>query len=189
MQRIRFNGIKEIILWVILPIVFMIALVVLDQLTKFWFTNLYNEQGSTVFIDGVLSFTYTVNTGSAFSFLSDKAWGQTFFKIITVLSLAVFVLLFLYSIRERFKVLTVSVVLIFAGTIGNFIDRLLYNGVTDFIKFDFINFPIFNFADILLTFGVVLFVVHFFFLDTNAVFKKTPNMPETKEGSENNLED
>ena len=189
MQRIRFNGIKDIILWIVLPIVFVIALVVLDQLTKFWFTNLFNEKGATVFIDGVLSFTYTVNTGSAFSFLADKTWGQTFFKIITVLSLVVFVLLFLYSIRERFKLLTASFVLIFAGTIGNFIDRLLYNGVTDFIKFDFINFPIFNFADILLTFGVVLFIVHFLFLDDNAIFKKTSKETETKKDKENKLED
>ena len=91
MQRIRFNGLKEKIFWLVIPVISLIALVVLDQLTKYWFTNLYNKNGNTEFISGVLSFTYTVNTGSAFSFLSDKAWAQTFFKIITVISLIVFV--------------------------------------------------------------------------------------------------
>ena len=172
MQRIRINGIKDILLWIILPILAIGVLVLFDQLTKFWFANLYEEKGPTVFIKGVLSFTYTVNTGSAFSFLSDKDWAQTFFKVLTVISLLLFVVLYLYALSYKYKTLTVSTSLIVAGTIGNFIDRVAMNGVIDFIRFDFISFPIFNLADICLTFGVIIFIVHFFFLDENAVFKK-----------------
>jgi signal peptidase II len=172
MQRIRINGIKDILLWIILPILTIGVLVLFDQLTKVWFTNLYKENGSTVFIKGVLSFTHTINTGSAFSFLSGKEWAQTFFKVITIVSLLLFVVLYLYALSYKYKTLTVGTSLIVAGTIGNFIDRIVMNGVIDFIRFDFISFPIFNLADICLTFGVIIFIVHFFFLDENAVFKK-----------------
>lgn len=180
MQRIRFNGIKDIIIWLVLPILAIVGLIVLDQLTKFWFTNLFKEHGNTTFIKGFLSFTYTVNTGSAFSFLANKDWAQTFFKIFTFIALIVFVFALVYSIGKRFKTLSVSLVLIISGTIGNLIDRLVCNGVTDFIRLDFINFPIFNLADMLLTFGVIIFIVHYFFLDKNAVFKKQPKEEKDK---------
>ncbi len=176
MQRIRLNGIKEIIFWVVVPIAVTAILVILDQLTKVWFSKLYFDKGNTVFISGVLSFTYTVNTGSAFSFLAGKSWAQLFFKILTVAALLVFVFVFVYALSKKYKTLSSAIVLIFSGTVGNFIDRIAMNGVIDFIKFDFINFPIFNLADILLTFGVIVFIVHFFFLDENAVFK-----PEKRE--------
>ncbi len=180
MQRVRINGIKDILLWIVLPVFIVALLVLLDQLTKFWFSNLYKSQGNTVFIQGVLSFTYTVNTGSAFSFLAGKEWAQTFFKAITCIALVGFIGGYFYALKSRYKTLSVSIILIFSGTVGNFIDRLLYSGVTDFIKFDFINFPIFNLADILLTFGVIIFIFHFFFLDESAIFKKTVKKSEAK---------
>ena len=177
MQRIRLNGIKDILFWIIIPVVAIGVLVLFDQLTKIWFTNLYEANGSTEFIKGVLSFTHTINTGSAFSFLSGKPWAQTFFKVFTVISLCLFVVLYLYVLTKKYKTLAVSTTLIISGTIGNFIDRLLINGVVDFIRFDFIDFPIFNLADICLTFGVIIFIVHFFFLDENAIFRKESKRP------------
>ena len=49
------------------------------------------------------------------------------------------------------------------GAVGNIIDRMAFGYVRDFIKFDFMNFPIFNFADVLLDVGVVLLIVYFVF--------------------------
>ncbi|MER2181001.1 MAG: signal peptidase II, partial [Desemzia incerta] len=51
---------------------------------------------------------------------------------------------------------------ILAGTIGNFIDRLRLQYVVDMVKLEFINFPIFNLADSLLSVGVVLLVIYVF---------------------------
>ncbi len=186
MQRIRLNGIKDIIFWIVLPVVIVAVLVVLDQLTKLWFSNLYFEKGNTMFIEGLLSFTYTVNTGSAFSFLAGKDWAQTFFKVITVLALITFVFVYLYAFSRKYKTLACGITLIFSGTVGNFIDRLFNNGVIDFIKFEFIKFPIFNLADILLTFGVIVFMVHFFFLDENAIFPIKSKKQADTEGNDGN---
>ena len=48
--------------------------------------------------------------------------------------------------------------LIVSGAIGNVIDRIFHGYVTDFFSFAFINFPVFNVADIAITIGAVLFV-------------------------------
>ena len=55
---------------------------------------------------------------------------------------------------------------IFAGAIGNFIDRVVNSYVTDFIYFSLINFPVFNVADIYVTCGVILlFIILIFCVD------------------------
>jgi len=63
------------------------------------------------------------------------------------------------------------------GTLGNFIDRLAYNGVVDFISLIFGDyyFPIFNLADSFMTVGIILMIIHYFFLDENKVFTKNGN--------------
>ena len=59
--------------------------------------------------------------------------------------------------------------LIVGGALGNFIDRICLGGVRDFIELKFIEFPIFNFADVFLTCGVICYLVYLIFYE----FKKT----------------
>ncbi len=173
MQRTRSDRAKRIS-FIIISIVICLLLIGIDQLTKFYFKNKYNSEGSTTVIKGFFYFTYTVNTGSAFSFLAGKAWAQTFFKILTPITLLLFILLFIYSVKKGKKFLSIATILIFSGAIGNYIDRLIFSGVTDFIslKFGSYNFPVFNFADICLTVGVIMFIIFYAFLDTNAIFNR-----------------
>ena len=171
MQRTRTDRLKKIIFH-ILPVGVLGVLIALDQVSKVYFKNLYLEKGSTDFIKGFIGFTYTVNTGAAWSFLANVSWAQTFFKILTAVALVIFVFLYYYAVKKGYKWLTYTIVLIVGGTIGNFIDRLIFNGVTDFIVLEFIDFPVFNLADSFLCVGVVMFVVHYFFLDNDAIFKK-----------------
>ena len=102
------------------------------------------------------------------------SWAQTFFKILTAVALVFFSLFYIYSIKKGYNWLRFSLILVIGGTIGNFIDRLFVSGVTDFIGFQFGSyfFPIFNLADSFLCVGVAMMMVHFVFLDENAVFKK-----------------
>ena len=173
MQRTWSNGFKRVIRYG-LPVLILALLVFLDQFSKEHFKNLYIEQGTTTVIDGFFYFTYTVNTGAAWSFLSGVAWAQTFFKVLTAIALIVFVVFYFYALKKGYKWLQYSIVLIVGGTVGNFIDRLAFNGVTDFLSFIFgaYKFPVFNLADSFLTVGVIMLIIHYLFLDNEAIFRR-----------------
>ncbi len=178
MQGVRTNG-RQKIISVIFTLVF-ILLISVDQLVKTYF-KVYEtnnpEWTKTEIIKGFFYFTYTFNTGAAWSFLNDVSWAQTFFKILTVVALVLFFIFYAYSINKKITLLRVALTLIICGTIGNFIDRIAYNGVVDFIGFTFgsYNFPIFNLADSYMTVGVILLLIHYLFIDKNAIFRKNGN--------------
>ena len=174
MQGIRTDRRK--IIFEIIPIVLIVVLILVDQITKTYFKNLYenNSWYSTSVIKDFFAFTYTKNTGAAWSFLADKDWAQTFFKILTVVALVLFYGFYIYACKKNYKFLRYALILIIGGTIGNFIDRLAYNGVVDFLSFTFgsYNFPIFNLADSYMTIGIIMMFVHYIFLDENKLFGK-----------------
>ncbi len=174
MQRIRSAGWRRIILELI-PLIVMVLSVIVDQWSKSFFSNLWMQKnGNTEVIKDFFYLTYTVNTGAAFSFLADKAWSQLFFKILTCFALVMFVFFYLYAYKNKYTWLKYALALVIGGTIGNFIDRLLMNGVIDFLSFIFWGnpFAVFNFADSCLTVGVIMLIIHFLFLDEGAVFRK-----------------
>lgn len=158
----------------VIAVIILIVLITADQITKYYFSNSlkYGERHSI--IDNFFYFTYTVNSGAAWSFLSDVSWAQTFFKVLTSIALVLFALFYLYAGKKGYKWLRVAIVFVIGGTIGNFIDRLILGGVVDFIGFTFgtYNFPIFNLADSFLTVGVIMIIVHYLFLDDSALFGK-----------------
>ncbi len=173
MQRTWSNR-RRLIVFSVIALVILGATIFIDQWTKNYFKNLFLENGKTTVIDGFFYLTYTVNTGAAWSFLSDVSWGQLFFKILTSVAIILFVLFYVYALIKNYKWLQVSICLVLGGTIGNFIDRVLFDGVTDFISFVFgsYHFPVFNLADSFLVVGVIMIIVHYLFIDGNAVFKK-----------------
>ena len=164
---------RRIITLVILSVSLGI-LVLVDMLTKKYFVNLFLEKGNTVVIKDFFYFTYVQNKGSAFGFMASVSWGQLFFKIFTAFSLAMFIAFLVYSMLKNKLLLSISLVLIISGAIGNYIDRLAFGYVRDFIGFTFgnYNFPIFNFADTCLTIGAIIFFINFLFFDEQALFKK-----------------
>ncbi len=182
MQRIRANGWKRIILEII-PVIVLFVLIASDQWSKTYFHNLYLKQGETTVIPDFFYLTYAVNTGAAWSFLAGVSWAQTFFKILTSVSLIAFIIYYIYAIKRGFSWLKYSLVLIIGGTIGNFIDRIAFEGVTDFLSFVFWGnpFPVFNLADSFLTIGVIMLIIHYCFLDENAIFKKSSKITDEKD--------
>ncbi len=173
MQRVRFN--RRIVFIIISILVFALA-ILFDQLTKLYFRNNYIVGERKTVIPSFFYFELTNgNSGAAFGLFSDKAWAQTFFKILTGVALIVLVFAYTYAIKRNYKTLTISICLIAGGTIGNFIDRLFFSKVTDFLTIDingFCPFAVFNIADACLSIGIVLVIIHLFFLDKNAIFKK-----------------
>lgn len=125
-------------------------LVVLDQITKRIAYAYLREIGS-IQITSFFSLTYLENSGAAFGIMYGARW---FFIVFTVVIL--FCMLIYYiklPINKSAKWEKITIVTIAAGAIGNFIDRLLFGFVIDFLHITAINFPIFNFADILIVFG------------------------------------
>lgn len=141
----------------------IITLVILaaDMLVKYWAKNTLADIGSIPIIKDVFHLTYAENTGAAFSMLEGKRW---FFIILTAVMLVVIAWAFF---KNYFKGAwgKTTLVFIFAGAVGNFIDRLMLGYVVDMFDFCLIDFPVFNVADIFLTVGAVMGIIYILFLD------------------------
>ena len=129
-------------------LIFAVVWVALDQGVKFLVRAAIPLHTSQTFLPGLFDLTYIRNTGAAFSILRSQTW------LLTVLSgIAVAVLLVLLlrrAIPSKLGMLSLSLLL--AGAAGNFIDRLAFGYVTDMFQTTFMDFPVFNVADI----GVVV---------------------------------
>ena len=171
MQGIRAFDRKRLIIFIIVPVILLAALIGIDQITKYFADK---NRVDLAVIDGFFYLSYSTNSGAGFSFLADKEWGQLFFKIITPIALVAFIAFYVFAVKKSYKWLAYSLTVIIAGTIGNYIDRLINSEVVDFLSFHFGSyvFPTFNVADICLTVGVIMLIIHFLFLDNSAVFKK-----------------
>jgi signal peptidase II len=137
---------------------FLIALLALiaDQLTKFWIrSNLL--VGQSLFEAGIFDIVRVpTNTGAAFGLFQGHSFALTIVAIVGIV-LLLFYAFFLY---HRYPILNnrlgwLALGLILGGTIGNLIDRLRFDGVTDFISIGF--WPAFNLADSAIVVGVILF--------------------------------
>ncbi|WP_430609114.1 signal peptidase II [Enterococcus sp. DIV0876] len=128
----------------------------LDQWLKIWIVANYQLGETHSMIDGIFSLTYLQNTGAAWSILEGK---MVFFAIITVIAVAVVVYL-MFRYRKSSLWFRFGLAFVLAGAIGNFIDRMQHGYVVDMFQLDFINFPIFNIADMSLVFGVILIFIY-----------------------------
>ena len=133
----------------------------LDRVSKVFAMGL---QGQTdiVLIPGVLQFHYLENTGAAFSLLN----GQFGFFFIVTPILCLLILFLLSKLpydNKRYFPLWLIGFLMLAGALGNFVDRIVYRYVIDFIYFSLINFPVFNVADIYVTCGLIVFLILYIF--------------------------
>lgn len=140
----------------------IIALIVADQVTKLWAVNHLLGKGALPWIDGLLGFRYTQNTGAAFSILREKQLLLILMTSVIIVGLIGFMIKALRT--DTHVVVKWAYMLIISGAIGNLIDRVRFNYVIDFLEFRFINFPIFNIADICVVAGVSLLALATFFL-------------------------
>ncbi len=137
-----------------IAIVIILILTICDQLLKSWVASSIVLGGSKQLIPGIIELTNLRNSGAAWSIFEGQ---QTFFTIITIIAIIV-IGYFIWQYRKNISVL-IGLSLIMAGTIGNFIDRLRQGYVVDMFETTFINFPIFNIADMCLTIGVIWLII------------------------------
>lgn len=126
------------------------VLVFVDQVFKKLAAEHLMGKEDIVLIRNFIGLSYAENTGAAFSAFSDSTMLLSVVTLIIILGGVIF--LFLGKIEG--KLMNICAVMILAGGIGNLIDRFAQGYVIDYIKTLFIDFPVFNFADILVVVGV-----------------------------------
>lgn len=139
-----------------IPIV--IVMVLIDRLAKAWAAESLSF-GVTGPNYGIVDMTLVHNLGAAFGMGQGNGW--LFIAIAIVICIAAIAWLAFGTKHHPLEV--VSLALLVAGGVGNLIDRLTTGYVVDFIHFTFVDFPVFNVADMCVTCGVVLFVISVLF--------------------------
>lgn len=127
---------------------------VLDQAIKMVIRQ--KEMGAELFrIPGIIAITPCFNTGAAFSLFSGKT------VLLAVLSGLLLLAICRYAIRSMHwpRMAQAALGCVIGGGIGNLIDRLAYGGVTDYIRLLFLDFPVFNVADMAVTGGIAVLMV------------------------------
>ena len=140
------------------------AIITLDQWSKWAIKTSFNLYESKPVIQDFLHFTYVTNDGMAFG-LSFPG-GKHVLLIMTIL-LTGFIVGFLWKEKNGHPLIKYGLALILSGAIGNLIDRLLYGKVVDFLDLMIGNFHwyIFNIADSSVTIGMILFIIHSFYIE------------------------
>ena len=158
----------------------VLLLVLLDQWTKVLAVrHLMNTDGIT-FIPKVFRLYYLENRGSAFGLMQNQKVFLVFFTVIILAALTFFD----RKIPDtgRMMPLKIAAVLIYAGAIGNFIDRIRQSYVVDFFYFELIDFPVFNVADIYVTTAAIalIILVIFYYKDEDFEFLGGKKAKKTK---------
>lgn len=132
-----------------------------DQIAKYLAVAHLKTAGSIKLIPGLLNLSYVENKGAAFGMLQN---GRALFLVLTA---AVLLLLLVYTLKTKPEniLYKLSVSMVAGGATGNFIDRALRGFVVDMLEFSFIDFPVFNIADVFIVCGSILFCVYIIFFE------------------------
>lgn len=139
-------------------IVFTLLFLVLDIVSKVLVSKYIILEKSIKIINDFFYITYVRNTGAAWSMFSSKS-----ILVLLVSSFIILgIILYIYNNRPKNKLEKVAYSMILGGAIGNFVDRIIYGYVIDFIDFKIFgyDYPIFNLADSFIVIGVILLVIY-----------------------------
>jgi signal peptidase II len=137
-------------------------IVAADQITKYLVLTGIDLQETVEAIPGLFHLTYVQNTGAAFSSFEGMQW---LFLVVFIVFTAAIVWEFA---KKKMGFTTFEkwcIVAVWAGGLGNMIDRLRLGYVVDMIAVDFMNFPVFNVADCFITCGSIALIGHLIFFN------------------------
>ena len=155
---------------VILYVIYLftaLGLIALDQYSKILAINHLKNKESIAIFKNIFELSYVENKGAAYGMLSGKI---NLFLIITFILVPV-IIYSIYKIsciieffgekinKKAFTILQIDLVVIVAGAIGNFIDRVSKGYVVDYFYFTLIDFPVFNVADCYITVAVIILLI------------------------------
>ena len=142
-------------MWLI--ILLIIIFLVIDIVSKLVISNLMNVYDSVIIVKNFFNITYVKNTGAAWSLFAGRTW----LLIIVSLIIISFIIFYIYKNKPKNKFEMVGYSLVLGGAIGNFIDRIVYGYVIDFLDFNIFgyDYPIFNIADTFIVMGVIILCI------------------------------
>lgn len=155
----------------LITLIIVVISVALDQLTKLVVLQNIPLHDEVAAIPGIFHFTYVENKGAAFGMLSNHRW---VFMAVSILAIAAFVF-YIIKFKPEGKLLVSSMAMIIGGGIGNMIDRVLRGSVVDFIEVDFMEFAVFNVADIFVCVGCGLMILDVILSEVREQKKKKEN--------------
>lgn len=141
-----------------------LLIIIADQVTKFLVASNFTSTTEIRLIPGIINLVYLHNTGAAFSIFSEHVNVLGFISVVFCIGITIYI----YKKKPSSTMQKLSLSLIFAGAAGNAIDRICRGYVIDFIETAFIDFPVFNIADIAITAGAVLLIIYVIFFDKTA---------------------
>lgn len=146
----------------LLAILSFVVLVLIDQFSKYYITTSMELHDSIPVIDGILEIHYIQNRGAAWGLFENQ---QLLFGCCAVIACIFGVIFFVKCNRANtMKALQICIIAIMAGAIGNFIDRVRFQYVIDFIYFKLIDFPVFNIADCYVTVAFFITIILILFV-------------------------
>ena len=132
----------------------VVVLAALDQMIKAYVRTI--PHGYTFFeLPGWVSLTHCVNTGAAFSMLSGRALFLTLVSVVLMCALC----FYMHTRMHLSKAAYAALACVLGGGLGNLVDRVIFGGVTDYIRLLFIDFPVFNLADIAITCAIGILMI------------------------------
>ncbi len=134
----------------------IVAVIVLDQITKYLAVKYLMPVVSVPIIKDVLHLTYVENRGAAFGMLQNHRW--VFMILSTVVMVIIMAVMFKYK-KYLHPIMLIGLCFVVGGGIGNMIDRTINGYVVDFVDFTLINFAVFNIADTFICIGVGLLIL------------------------------
>jgi len=151
----------------IIPILFVTSLVAIDQFTKYLAVLYLKPIAQHTLIENIFYLFYLENSGMAFGLLQDGRW---FFVIFTLMALGFMMYYYLTMPSSRYHtVLRIFLLLLIGGGLGNFIDRVRQGYVVDFFLLRFIDFPVFNVADIFIVIATIAIGIMVLFIKEPAI--------------------
>ncbi|MEB3232446.1 MAG: signal peptidase II [Leptolyngbyaceae bacterium] len=129
--------------------------IVSDQITKYWVIQGLALGDSVPLWDGIFHLTYVENTGAAFSLFSENGGWLRWLSLLV--SLGLMGLAIFGPKMTRLEQIGFGCIL--GGALGNGLDRFANGAVVDFFDFRFINFPIFNIADVMINIGIAYLIL------------------------------
>ena len=138
--------------------IYSMIFLIIDLIVKIIVVNFMKVYDTIKVIPNFFSIMYVRNTGAAFSILEDS---RLFFIIITFIALiCIYLFLIKDKILSKFQIFCYSMLI--GGIIGNFVDRVIYGYVVDYLSFNIFgyNFPVFNLADMFIVVAIILLILN-----------------------------